>query len=186
MRIPMSARNRCFGLLCIVTATTPVSAQVAAPTPTEDARAILIAGNTEQTLDFMFTQLIPVMEAGFLGQIGQLDGGAELIQRIEAKYPGGQAAFGKRFGELLMVSLRAEYPAILDQAAQQYVAEITPDDLTKIRAFMESSAGKSMSAAQPKMQQKLSAAGQLIGQKAGQKAATQLMAEAGKFLGTNK
>lgn len=186
MRISIAGRNRFFGLLCIAFATVPVSAQVTAPTPMEDARAILIAGNAEQTLDFMFTQLIPVMEAGFLGQIGQINGGTELIQQIEAEYPGGQAAFGKRFGELLMIGLQAEYSAILDQAAQQYVAEIKADDLTKIRSFMESDAGRAMAAAQPKIQQKLSAAGQIIGQKAGEKAATQLMSEAGKYFGNGK
>ncbi len=180
-------RHSLFALLCMGLATAPVAAQVAAPpTPIEDARGIIIAGNTEKTLDYMFTQLVPIMEAGFLGQIGQIQGGAELIRMIDAKYPGGQAAFGKRFGELVMVNFKAAYPAMLDQAAQQFVAEISPADLATIRAFMESSAGQSMAIAQPKMQQKLSLSGQDIGRKAGEKAAGDLMAEAGQYFGNGK
>lgn len=173
-----------IGLTFLAATTGTASAEeVAASTPIEDARAILAASDTEKTLDFMFTQLVPLMETGFLGQIGQVGGGAELIKQIEAKYPGGQAAFGKRFGELLMVSFRAEYPNIIAQAAKQYAAQIKPADLATIRAFMESRAGKAMIAAQPKIQQQLSLAGQESGRKAGEKAASDLMAEASKYLG---
>jgi len=180
-------RQTCLLLFCTGVVAGPVAAQVVAtPTPVEDARAILTAGNTERVLDLTFTQLVPIMEAGFLGQIGQIEGGAELLQQIETKYPGGQTAFAKRFGELIMTSFRAEYPNILDQAAQQYVAEISPANLSIIRAFMESGAGQAMAIAQPKIQQKLSDAGKEIGKKAGQKAATQLMAEAGRYFGTDK
>lgn len=180
-------RHSLFAILCMSVATGPVAAQVAAPpTPIEDARAIIIAGSTEKTLDYMFTQLVPIMESGFLGQIGQIAGGTELIKLIDAKYPGGQAAFGKRFGELIMLNFKAAYPAMLDQAAQQYVAEISPADLATIRAFMESPAGQAMSLAQPKMQQKLSLSGQEIGRKAGEKAAVDLMTEAGQYFGSGK
>jgi hypothetical protein len=180
----------CLLLFCTAVAAGPVAAQViATPTPAEDARAILIAGNTEKVLAFTFTQLVPIMEAGFLGQIGQIgqiEGGAELLKQIEAKYPDVQTAFAKRFGELIMISFRAEYPNILDQAAQQYVAEITPANLSVIRAFMESSPGQAMAMAQPEIQQKLSDAGKEIGTKAGQNAAAQLMAEADRYFGTDK
>lgn len=173
------------GLLSLSTAPafakdTPASSAV------DDARAILIANNTEKTLDVTFTQLVPVMESGFIGQISQIEGGADLIAKIEANFPGGQAAFAKRFGELLMAGLRSEYPNIVEQAAQQFVTEIKPTDLAAIRAFMESNAGQSMTAAQPKMQEKLSMAGQEIGRKAGENAAVQLMGEAGKYFGKAK
>ena len=176
-----------IGLACIATAWVPASANDAASAPpVENARAILIANDTERTLEFMFTQLVPVMESGFIGQIGQIEGGADLLNNIQTKYPGGQAAFAKRFGELMMVRLRKEFPNIIEQAAQEYVAEIKTDDLAAIRAFMESSAGKSMIAAQPKIQAKLSMIGQEIGKKAGQDAAAQLIGEASKHLGNSK
>lgn len=173
------------GLLSL--STVPAFAQTApASSAVDDARAILIANNTEKTLDAMFTQLVPVMESGFIGQLSQIEGGTDLIAKIEANYPGGQAAFAKRFGDLLMVGLRSEYTNIIEQAAQQFVTEIKPADLAAIRAFMESSAGQSMTAAQPKMQEKLSMAGQEIGRKAGEGAAIQLMDEAGKYFGKAK
>lgn len=187
MKTSAVVRHSFFALLCMGLASGPVAAQVAAPpTPTEDARAIIIAGNTEKTLDYMFTQLVPIMEAGFLGQIGQIERGAALIRLIDAKYPGGQASFGKRFGELIMLNFKAAYPAMLEQAAQQFVTEISPADLSSIRAFLESSAGQAMAMAQPKMQQKLSLAGQDIGRKAGEKAAVELMTEAGQYFGNGK
>ena len=187
MKISSVVRHSFLAVVCMGVATGPVAAQVAAPaTPIEDARAIIIAANTEKTLDYMFTQLVPIMEAGFLGQIGQIAGGAELIKQIDAKYPGGQAAFGKRFGELIMLNFKAAYPTILDDAAQQYVAEISPADLANIRTFMESPAGQALASAQPKIQQKLSLSGQEIGRKAGEKAAVELMGEAAQYLGTGK
>jgi hypothetical protein len=187
MKTSWVLRRSFFALLCMGVATVPAAAQVTAPTTAaEDARAIIIAGNTEKTLDYMFTQLVPIMEAGFLGQIGQIAGGADLIKLIDAKYPGGQAAFGKRFGELIMLNFKAAYPAMLDEAAQQYVAEISPTDLATIRAFMESRAGQSLATAQPKIQQKLGLSGQEIGRKAGEKAAVELMAEAGQYFGNDK
>ncbi len=187
MKTSSVVRHSLLALLCMGVATGPVAAQVAAPaTPIEDARAIIIANNMEKTLDYMFTQLVPVMEAGFLGQISQIEGGTELIRLIDAKYPGGQTAFGKRFGELVMVNFKAAYPAMLDQAAQQFVTEMSPADLAAIRTFMESSAGQAMAKAQPVMQQKLSLSGQDIGRKAGEKAAGDLMTEAGQYFGNGK
>lgn len=183
MKISKFVQLSSLGFLGLAAVSGPAFAKEApAPTPVEDARAILIASGTEQTIDVMFTQLVPVMESGFLGQMGQIQGGAELIKQIDASYPGGQAAFAKRFGELMMVSLRAEYPIMVEQAAQQFAAEITPANLATIRAFMESGAGQAMTAAQPKLQQKLSLTGQETGRKAGEKAAMQLMSEAGKYL----
>jgi hypothetical protein len=187
MKLMKSVQQAAFGLLFL--ATIPEAAMAnepAASTPLEDARAILIASDTEKMLDMTFTQLVPLMESSFLGQMGQTEAGAEILTQVSAKYPGGQAAFGKRFSELMMASFGAEIPNMIEQAAQQYVLEIPLADLLAIRRFMESSAGKSMMAAQPKLQQKLSAIGQELGRKAGEKAAMQLMAEAQKYLGTPK
>ncbi len=187
MRKSGFAKSWTVGLACISTAWVPASANDASSaSAVENARAILIASNTERTLEFMFTQLVPVMESGFIGQIGQIKGGTDLLDKIENNYPGGQAAFAKRFGELLMVRLRKEYPNIIEQAAQEYVAEIKSDDLAAIRVFMGSSAGKSMITAQPKIQAKLSLIGQEIGKEAGENAAMQLIGEASKHLGNSK
>ena len=43
-----------------------------------------------------------------------------------------------------------------------------------------------MTAAQPKMQQQMSSAGQIIGRKVGEEAAMQLMTEADRYLGARK
>lgn len=175
------------GLGCLAIASAPASANTTPSTSAlEDARAILVASKTEQNLEFMFTQLVPVMESGFIGQISQIDGGSNILSKIESNYPGGQKAFAKRFGELVMTRLRKEYPNIIEQAAQEYVAEIPADDIAAIRAFMESRAGKSMAEAQPKIQAKLSLIGQEIGKKAGESAAMQLIGEAVKHIGNIK
>jgi hypothetical protein len=171
-------------LICLLAMSTSVHANnIDAPTPTEDAQAILAASNIQQTMDVMFSQLVPVMESGFIGQLTQIDGGDKLAQQIEAGYPGGTKAFGKRFGELIMAGFRGKYPDIVEKAAQQYVAEFTPEDLKSIRAFMESPVGLRMTAAQPHIQQQMSATGQIIGRKVGEEAAIQLLDEAGKHLG---
>ena len=187
MSMSALAKRCAVGLIYVAAVSVPASANDAsAASEIENARAILVANNTEKTLDYMFTQLVPVMESGFIGQISQVKGGAGLIEEIETKYPGGQAAFAKRFGELLMARLRAEYPTIIERAAQQYVVEIKADDLAAIRVFMESSAGQSMSAAQPKIQEKLGLIGQEIGKEAGESAAMQLIGEASKYFGNRK
>jgi hypothetical protein len=181
------ARRSIWTIVCSLAAITPLQADdVRAPTPIEDARAILIANNIDQTMDTMFSQLVPVMESGFIGQLTQIDEGDKLIQKIDTAYPGGVQAFGKRFGQLMMVGFRSKYPDIIEKAAQQYVAEISPADLAVIRHFMESPTGKSMAAAQPKIQQQMSSAGQTIGRKVGEEAVIQLMVEADKYFGTNK
>ena len=174
-------------LLCSLAIVAPLHAsEGSAPNPIEDARAILIASNFPQTMDAMFTQLVPVMEAGFIGQLTQIKGGDKLVQRIASYYPGGTKAFGKRFGELMMVGIRAKYPDMIEKAAQQYAAEIEPDKLVAIRVFIESPSGMSMTAAQPKMQKQMSSAGQIIGRKVGEEAAMQLMTEADRYLGARK
>jgi hypothetical protein len=187
MRLMKSVQQAAFGLLFLATAPAAAMANEAATSaPVEDARAILIASDTEKMLDFMFTQLVPLMESSFLGEIGKTESGAEMIKQINTKYPGGQAGFTKRLAELMMANLRSEYPNILEQTAKQYASEIPPADLVAIRAFMESNAGKSMAAAQPKLQQKLGAIGEEAGRRAGIKAGTQLMAETLEYLGTPK
>ena len=174
-------------LLCSLIIAAPLNANKgSAPNPIEDARAILAASNFLQTIDVMFTQLVPVMEAGFIGQITQIKGGDAPVQRIASGYPGGTKAFGKRFGKLMMVGIRAKYPDMIEKAAQQYAAEIEPDKLVAIRVFKESPSGMSMTAAQPKMQQQMSSAGQIIGRKVGEEAAMQLMTEADRYLGARK
>ena len=174
-------------LLCSLIIAAPLNANKGStPNPIEDARAILAASNFLQTIDVMFTQLVPVMEAGFIGQITQIKGGDALVQRIASYYPGGTKAFGKRFGELMMVGIRAKYPDMIEKSAQQYAAEIEPDKLVAIRVFIESPSGMSVTAAQPKMQQQMSSAGQIIGRKAGEEAAMQLMTEADRYLGARK
>lgn len=174
-------------LLCALSIFAPLHAdEGSSPTPIEDARAILIAGNFPQTIDTMFTQLVPVMEAGFIGQLTQIQNGDKLVQRIASNYPGGTKAFGKRFGELMMVGIRAKFPDMFEKAAQQYVAEIEPDKLLAIRLFMESPSGISMTAAQPKIQKQMSSVGQVIGRKVGEQAAMQLMTEADRYLGVSK
>ena len=187
MKLMKSVQQAAFGLLFL--ATVPEAAianEAAASAPVEDARAILVANDVEKTLDGMFTQMLPMMESSYLGQLGQTEAGAEILKQVSEKYPGGQAAFGKRFGELMMASIRAEMPDMIEQTAQQYVVEIPPADLVAIRRFLESRAGKSMTAAQPKIQQKLSAIGEGIGAKAAMQASMQLMVEAEKHLGTPK
>jgi hypothetical protein len=187
MKIVNLAHRALWTILYSLATITPLHAsEVGATTPIEDARAILIANNVEQTMDTLFSKLVPVMESGFIGQLTQTDGGDKLIQEIDSAYPGGTKAFGKRFGELMMTGLRQKYPDIIENAAQQYVMEISPSDLVVIRAFMESSTGRSLAAAQPKIQQQMSAAGQTVGRKVGEEAAVQLMAEAGKYFGTRK
>ena len=187
MKIKKSARAAALALCCSLAILTPLHAEdTNRSTPLEDARAILIASNITETVEAMFVQLVPVMESGFIGQIRQINGGDKLIQKIDANYPGGISAFGKRFGQLMMAGMRAKYPNMVDRAAEQYVAEIKPADLAAIRAFMESPTGKSMTAAQPKIQQQMSAAGQVIGRKVGEEAADQLMAEADKYFGNNQ
>jgi hypothetical protein len=187
MKLAESVRASALAIFCSLAIFTPVHAEDAnTPTPLEDARAILLAGNITETVETMFTQLVPVMESGFIGQIRQINGGDKLIQKIEADYPGGITAFGKRFGQLMMAGMRAKYPDMVDRAAEHYVKQIQPADLAAIRAFMESPTGKSMTAAQPEIQQQMSAAGQVIGRQVGEDAAGQLMAEAGKYFGTDK
>ncbi len=187
MKLATSVRASALGIFCSLAILTPLHAEdVNVPTPIEDARAILIAGNITETMETMFTQLVPVMESGFIGQIRQINGGDKLIQKIEADYPGGLSAFGNRFGQLMMAGMRAKYPEMVNRAAEQYVKQIQPADLAAIRAFMESPTGKSMAAAQPQIQQQMSAAGQVIGRQVGEEAAGQLMAEADKYFGTNK
>lgn len=174
-------------LLWSLTLVSPTYADDAGtPTPLENAKAILVASNVHQTMDTMFSQLVPVMESGFIGQLAQIEGGNELIQKIDDNFPGGTKAFGKRFGELMMEGLKTNYDEIIEKAAQQYVAEIAPTDLLAIRAFVESPTGKSMAAAQPKIQQKMSAAGGEIGRKVGEDAAIQLMVEAEKYFGKSE
>ena len=187
MKLMKSVQKAAFGLLFL--ATIPEAAMAnepAASTPLEDARAILIANDVEKTLDGMFTQILPMMESSYLGQLGQTEAGAEILKQVREKYPGGQAAFGKRFAELMMASIRTEIPNMIEQTAQQYVLEIPPAELVAIRRFLEASAGKSMTAAQPKIQQKLSVIGEGIGAKAAVQASMQLMVEAEKHLGTPK
>jgi hypothetical protein len=188
MKLVKSVQQAAFGLLFLATIPEAATANEAkaASTPVEDARAILIASDTEKMLNALFAQMLPVMESSYLGQLEQTEDGAEILKQVSEKYPGGQAAFGKRFGELMMASIRAEIPNIIEQTAQQYVLEIQPADLLMMRRFMESSAGKSMTAAQPKIQQKLTTVGQGVGAKAGVQAAMQLMVEAQKHLETPK
>ena len=187
MRISKVAEALFRILLCSLAFVAPLHAkQESATTAIEDARAILVASNFQQTVDAMFTQLIPVMESGFIGQIAQINGGDKLVRRIESSYPGGTKGFGKRFGELMLAGMRAKYSYMIERAAQQYVAEIRPDQLAAIRAFMQSPSGRSMTAAQPKMQREMSSAGQAVGRTVGEEAATQLMAEADRYLGAGK
>lgn len=174
-------------ICCSLTLNSPLYADsTEAPTPLENAKAILVANNVNQSMDTMFSQLVPVMEAGFIGQLTQIKGGNELIKKIDGSFPGGTKAFGKRFGELMMEGLRANYDDIIEKAALQYVAEIAPADLATIRAFMESPTGQSMTAAQPKIQQQMSSAGSDIGRKVGEEAAVQLMVEAETYFGKSE
>lgn len=187
MKTTKFVRASLLAVICLLTTVTPLHAnETNNPSPIEDARAILVASNVNQTMDTMFSQLVPVMESSFIGQLTQIDGGDKLIQEIDSAYPGGTKAFGQRFGELMMTGLRQKYPDIIEKAAQQYVLEISPADLAVIRKFLESPTGKSMAAAQPKIQQQMSVAGQAIGRKVGEESAVQLMAEADKYFGTNK
>lgn len=180
-------RTTFLTIICSLTLISPLYAdEPEAPTPLENAKAILVANNVTQTMDTMFSQLVPVVEAAFIGQLSQTNGGDEIVQKIESSFPGGTKAFGKRFGELMMAGLRSNYDVIIEKAAQQYVAEIQPADLAAVRAFMESPTGKSMAAVQPKIQQQMSVTGGEVGRKVGEEAAMQLMAESEKYFGKNK
>jgi hypothetical protein len=180
-------RTAFLTILCTLTLTSPLYAdEIGAPTPLKNAKAILVANNVNQTMDTMFSQLVPVMEAGFIGQLTQINGGNELIKKIDDSFPGGTKAFGKRFGELMMAGLRTNYDEIIEKAAHQYVAEIAPADLAAIRAFMESPTGQSMIAAQPKIQQQMSSTGGEIGRRVGEEAAVQLMVEAETYFGKSE
>ncbi len=155
-------------------------------TPIEDARAIIAAARTEALLDTMFAQLVPVMESAFVGQLSTSAVGNSLLKDIDAKYPGGRDAFGKRFGQIITVGMRAKYPDILEATARKYVERLTPEDLRVARAFYESEAGARLLAAQPELQAQLQQVGQQIGSQVGADSADLLLDEAEKYLGEIK
>lgn len=155
-------------------------------TPIEDARAILAAARTEELLDAMFAQLVPVMESAFVGQLSTSAVGNSLLDSVDAKYPGGRDAFGKRFGEIISKGMRAKYPDILEAAARKYVERLAPDDLRAARAFYESESGARLLAAQPELQAQLHQVGQQIGSQVGGDSADILLDEAEKYLGEIK
>lgn len=154
--------------------------------PIEDARAILAAARTEELLDGMFAQLVPVMESAFVGQLSTSAVGNSLLESVDAKYPGGRDAFGKRFGEIISTGMRAKYPAILEAAARKYVEQLAPEDLRAARAFYESESGARLLAAQRQLQAQLQQVGQQIGSQVGADSADILLDEAEKYLGEIK
>lgn len=152
----------------------------------EDARAILAAARTEELLDIMFAQLVPVMESAFVGQLSTSTIGNSLLEAVDTKYPGGRDAFGKRFGEIISSGMREKYPDILEAAARKYVEQLSPNDLRSARAFYESESGARLLAAQPKLQAELQQVGQQIGSQVGANSADILLNEAEKYLGEIK
>lgn len=151
-----------------------------------DARAIVVAVKYEATMDLMFANLIPMTESGFIGELSKSFSGIGLLKDIDAKYPGGRVAFGKRFGQIYANMFRSRYNQIIDEAAQLYAAEFSATELAEIRSFMESPVGRKMNDTTPKVQQSLSQIGRRLGEQAGQQAADQLLDEAEKYLGEIK
>lgn len=151
-----------------------------------DARAIIVASKVERTMDAMFSQLQPAMELSFIGEVSGNSEGQALLETVDSKYPGGRAAFGKRFGELFLKGMRAKYPEMIDSVAKLYASELSSEDLAAIRAFYESPTGVRLLATLPQMQKQLSEVGQKVGMTVGIESAKLLISEAEKYVGKVK
>ncbi|MFN3621040.1 DUF2059 domain-containing protein [Sphingorhabdus sp.] len=151
-----------------------------------DARAIVVASNYENSMNLMMANLMPATEENFIAGLGKSFTGIGLLVDIDAKYPGGRAAFGKRFGQIFSELFRKRHKQIIEEAARLYANEFTAAELATIRSFMESPVGRKMNEATPRIQQSLAQIGRKFGEQAGSEAAGLLLDEAERYLGEIK
>ncbi|MES1201136.1 MAG: DUF2059 domain-containing protein [Pseudomonadota bacterium] len=99
----------------------------------------------DQVVNDMFDQITPMMTQAMGSQM-----------HLDAT---GQA----RFGQILSEELHNSTPQLLDSVAGVYAHQLTEDQLTQVRAFLQTPAGMAFMGNQESVQNELRRAGQTIG-----------------------
>lgn len=168
---------RCgVAVLAVMAAVSPAAAQQQPPAPpaatasasgsVATARKLLGMMGVERTLDFVFIGLGPTFATATLGGLHDEPAVRELIEKGQ----GGQPALERIFSEEFLKSIRKQYPALLEKAAQQYAAAFTEAELNDLIAFYSSGTGKKALTILPKLQVDMSKEGEKLGQIAGMEA----------------
>ncbi len=134
------------------------------------ARALLDRMQFDRTLDGMFVQLAPGFATSVIGGMLTSETGKPVVGQLIADGTGGQARLQQILADEFLTSIRRQYPALKDKAAQEYAAALTIDELTAIDRFYASGPGAKFLLVSPGLQQKLASAGQSLGRVAGEEA----------------
>lgn len=142
-----------------------------------DANAIVALADVERQLDFALDAMTPAVQSSLIGQLTAAPDLADALLQIDARYPGGRAAFSVRFATLFRAQFRAAYPEVITRLTNLYATSISPADLASTRHFLESDAGRRWTATQPLLQREMASFGRTIGERAGSESMRLLMDE---------
>ncbi len=139
----------------------PASAQDSAARA--DADVIVASSGFEQQFQSSIAVMAPLISTSILGGIANEPGGDAVLAAIDAGFPGGRDAFATRFTNEFVEKFTLRLPEMRGLMTDYLVNNLTGAQLSEVRAFTETEAGRAYAALSLPMQNYMASEGERVG-----------------------